>query len=594
MADIAGAADQLRFFNRSSKVEAETKVNTADIGFLLSRIPPFNGSGYEIWSIMMKTMFMSQDLWDLVEGGYDEEGLTVEELLYLRKKDATALFFIQQALDKSVFSCIANARKSKEAWDALQKKYNGNEEQSNPMKLEDESVRSCPADATESKEATWDALDQGYQCNAKVMEANITSEEFGDFNTNFGFKDWCSGDSSSGGRDDNSLFEDGIGKELGDSNNSSVSKIGSKGNSSRRGRGCRNGGRVKNNRGGRGGEPANKHASYGSVDNNELLNNHGSRGGHGGKDQKHFNNNHGGCKGVNHESFKLKQGNFEGIIDGFFNPKDEHGGIDGGCINDNHSELGDYNGKNTKLEPLASCSANAIKLREAPYAQEQQHGTTIEDLNSAAHGQVQPQQAGSTSDGANPVHQRPTKSSVRKQERAVAGENTTFFPNKVFVGNLSEATTEDDLRNVFSCFGGTFSRIIIPKDGDGKSKCFGFVHFKDADDAAWSVEVLNGHKFDNKKWNVTRALKNRSAARTKKKSVDESALSSTDSCTKSEKSVDESSAQSSTASATSSMKSLDEALLSSAVNVSTKSKKAGKTSQKGHKKNSAAATVQCT
>lgn len=593
MADIAGAAEQLRFFNRGSKVEAETKVNTADIGFLLSRIPPFNGSGYEIWSIMMKTMFMSQDLWDLVEGGYDEEELTVEELLYLRKKDATALFFIQQALDKSVFSCIANAQKSKEAWDALQKKYNGNEEQSNPKKLEDESVRSCPADATESKETTWDALDQGYQCNAKVMEANRTSEEFGDFNNNFGFKEWCSGDSSSGGRDDNNLFEDGIGKELGDSNNSSVSKIGSKGNSSRRVRGCRNGGRIKNNQGGKGGEPTNKHASCGSMDNNELLNNHGSRGGHGGKDQKHFNNNYGGRKGVNHESSKPKQGNCEGIDDGFFNQKGDHRGIDGGCINHNHSEFGDYNGKNTKLEPLPSCSTSAIKLREAPNAIKQQHGTTIKDLNSTAHVQVQAQQAGSASDGANPVHQRPTKSSIRKQERAVAGENIDFFPNKVYVGNLSEATTEDDLRNVFSCFGGTISKIIIPKDGDGKSRCFGFVHFKDADDAAWSVEVLNGHKFDNKKWNVTRALKNRSAAKTKKKSVDESTLSSTDSCNKSEKSVDES-AQSSTSSATSSVKSLDEAHLSPAVNVSTKSKKAGKTSQKGHKKISAAATVQCT
>lgn len=544
MADIAGAAEQLRLLNMGSKVEAETKMNTADIGFLLSRIPPFNGSGYEIWSIMMKTMFMSQDLWDLVEGGYTEEELTVEELVCLRKKDATALFFIQQALDKSVFSCIANACKSKEAWDALKNKYHVNAEQSNPNIPEDESDWSCPADTTESKEVIWDAhgLDQEYQCNAKVMEANKTSDEFGDLNNNFVSNEWCTGDSSGGGRDDNNLIEDGVWKEQGDSINSSVSKIGSKGNSSRRGRGGRNGGgRVKNNRGGRGGEHINKQASCGGIDSNELLNNHGSRGGHGGKNRKHFNNNQ----------------------------KKEQGGTDGGCANDNHSEFGDYESKNLRIEPLTSCSANATKLKEAPNAQEQQHGAPTE---------VQPQQAGSTSEGANQTHQRPTKSSLTKQEKGVAGgETKRVFPNKVFVGNLSEATTEDDLRSIFGCFGGTISSIVIPKDGDGKSKCFGFVHFKDVDDAAWSVEVLNGHKFDNKKWYVNIAHKNiKSSTRAKKKSGDESAISSTDSCSRSEKSVD------------------DETPPSSAAIPSTKPKKAGRTSQKGHKKSPSASTVQCT
>lgn len=46
----------------------------------------------------MKTMFKSQELWDLVENGYDEPNpapaVPDAQLKENRKKDATALFFI--------------------------------------------------------------------------------------------------------------------------------------------------------------------------------------------------------------------------------------------------------------------------------------------------------------------------------------------------------------------------------------------------------------------------------------------------------------------------------------------------------------------
>lgn len=60
-------------------------------------IPVFKGESYEFWSIKMKTLFKSQELWDLVENGYpdpDDEAKLKEN----RKKDAKALFFIQQAV----------------------------------------------------------------------------------------------------------------------------------------------------------------------------------------------------------------------------------------------------------------------------------------------------------------------------------------------------------------------------------------------------------------------------------------------------------------------------------------------------------------
>ncbi|KAL6351339.1 hypothetical protein AAG906_035131 [Vitis piasezkii] len=61
-------------------------------------IPIFKGECYEFWSIKMKTLFKSQDLWDLVENGYpypDKEARLKENT----KKNSKALFFIQQCVD---------------------------------------------------------------------------------------------------------------------------------------------------------------------------------------------------------------------------------------------------------------------------------------------------------------------------------------------------------------------------------------------------------------------------------------------------------------------------------------------------------------
>ncbi|XP_031100847.1 uncharacterized protein LOC116004813 [Ipomoea triloba] len=56
---------------------------------------------------------------------------------------------------------------------------------------------------------------------------------------------------------------------------------------------------------------------------------------------------------------------------------------------------------------------------------------------------------------------------------------------KVYVANLSESTTKEDLREVF-CYFGKIASTVVVRDEDGKSKCFGFINFKDADDASWS------------------------------------------------------------------------------------------------------------
>lgn len=93
---------------------------------------------------------------------------------------------------------------------------------------------------------------------------------------------------------------------------------------------------------------------------------------------------------------------------------------------------------------------------------------------------------------------------LRKQERDNFANKTKF--NNVFVKNLSESMTEDDLTKIFGEYGKTTS-VVVMKEPDGKSKCFGFVNFENPDDAALAVQELNGKKFDDKEWYVGRAQK---------------------------------------------------------------------------------------
>ncbi|XBJ03006.1 hypothetical protein VPH35_022255 [Triticum aestivum] len=93
---------------------------------------------------------------------------------------------------------------------------------------------------------------------------------------------------------------------------------------------------------------------------------------------------------------------------------------------------------------------------------------------------------------------------LRKQERDNSFDKAKF--NNVFVKNLSESTTKDDLVKVFSEYG-TITSAVVMIGMDGKSRCFGFVNFESPDDAAHAVEELNGKKINDKEWYVGRAQK---------------------------------------------------------------------------------------
>ncbi|XP_073111813.1 uncharacterized protein [Elaeis guineensis] len=93
-------------------------------------LPRLTNTNYKNWSIYMKALLGSQDIWDIVERGYEEAGevdtLTVQQREVLRdkrKKDKKAFYFIYQAVDESAFEKIAAATTSKEAWEILQNAY---------------------------------------------------------------------------------------------------------------------------------------------------------------------------------------------------------------------------------------------------------------------------------------------------------------------------------------------------------------------------------------------------------------------------------------------------------------------------------------
>ena len=93
---------------------------------------------------------------------------------------------------------------------------------------------------------------------------------------------------------------------------------------------------------------------------------------------------------------------------------------------------------------------------------------------------------------------------LRKQDRDSEMSKTKF--NNIYVKNLSDSTSEDDLRKTFGEYG-TITSVVVMRDADGKSKCFGFVNFENPEDAAKAVDALNGKKFDDKEWYVGKAQK---------------------------------------------------------------------------------------
>ena len=74
---------------------------------------------------------------------------------------------------------------------------------------------------------------------------------------------------------------------------------------------------------------------------------------------------------------------------------------------------------------------------------------------------------------------------------------------KLYVGNLSYSTTEDDLRHLFSQ-AGTVASVAVIKDRDsGQSKGFAFVEMSNQAEMGKAVSMFNGYNMGDRELRVS-------------------------------------------------------------------------------------------
>ncbi|MFP4330832.1 MAG: RNA recognition motif domain-containing protein [Spirochaetaceae bacterium] len=76
---------------------------------------------------------------------------------------------------------------------------------------------------------------------------------------------------------------------------------------------------------------------------------------------------------------------------------------------------------------------------------------------------------------------------------------------KLYVGNLSYQTQEEDLRSLFAQYGDIASLNIVMDRDTGRSRGFGFVEYADDEHARAAESALNGAELDGRNLRVNEA-----------------------------------------------------------------------------------------
>src|SRR2546425_3434703 len=74
--------------------------------------------------------------------------------------------------------------------------------------------------------------------------------------------------------------------------------------------------------------------------------------------------------------------------------------------------------------------------------------------------------------------------------------------NKLFVGNLSFNTTENDLQDMFAAHGTVVEAKIMTERDSGRPRGFAFVTMSTAEEAQKAIAALNGTSIDGRNINV--------------------------------------------------------------------------------------------
>ena len=68
--------------------------------------------------------------------------------------------------------------------------------------------------------------------------------------------------------------------------------------------------------------------------------------------------------------------------------------------------------------------------------------------------------------------------------------------NKLFVGNLSFNTTENDLQDAFAAHGTVLEANLMMDRMSGRPRGFGFVTMSNAEEAEKAIQAMNGAQLD--------------------------------------------------------------------------------------------------
>lgn len=76
---------------------------------------------------------------------------------------------------------------------------------------------------------------------------------------------------------------------------------------------------------------------------------------------------------------------------------------------------------------------------------------------------------------------------------------------KIYVGNMSFNTTEDQIRQAFESYGEVTSVNLITDRDTGKAKGFGFVEMANDSEAKAAIAGLNSKEMDGRAMNISEA-----------------------------------------------------------------------------------------
>lgn len=105
---------------------------TSNDNFVQAAIPYFDGH-YDHWSMLMENFLRSKEYWQVVDSGFTEptKGATQTdtqkaEMEALKLKDLKTKNYLFQAIDRATLETILNIETSKQVWDSMKKKFQGN------------------------------------------------------------------------------------------------------------------------------------------------------------------------------------------------------------------------------------------------------------------------------------------------------------------------------------------------------------------------------------------------------------------------------------------------------------------------------------